>query len=80
MIASSIYEQLRRDIVTCELPPGSAVYEQELAQRFGISKSPVRDALLRLQEQRLVEVRARSGYRIKSVSVAEAGEIWLKRC
>jgi DNA-binding GntR family transcriptional regulator len=75
----SILDQLRRDIVTCELSPGSLLYEQELAQRFGISKSPVRDALLRLQEQNLVEVRARSGYRIKPVSIVEANEIYEMR-
>lgn len=76
MDSPTVFEQLRNDILTCELPPGMAVYEQALAQRFGISKSPVRDALLRLQEQNLVEVRARSGYRIKPVSIAEANEIY----
>lgn len=76
MDAPTVFEQLRKDILTCELAPGAAIYEQELAQRFGISKSPVRDALLRLQEQNLVEVRARSGYRIKPVSIADANEIY----
>lgn len=79
MNTPSVFEQLRRDIITCELAPGTAVYEQELAQRFGISKSPVRDALMRLQEQNLVEVRARSGYRIRPVSIIEANEIYEMR-
>jgi DNA-binding GntR family transcriptional regulator len=79
MDAPSIFEQLRKDIITCELAPGTAIYEQELAQRFGISKSPVRDALLRLQEQNLVEVRARSGYRIRPISIVDANEVYEMR-
>jgi GntR family transcriptional regulator, rspAB operon transcriptional repressor len=75
----TVFEQLRRSILTCELPPGAAIYEQELAQQFGVSKSPIREALLRLQEQKLVEVRARSGYRIKPVSITDANEIYEMR-
>ncbi|MGX1349536.1 DNA-binding GntR family transcriptional regulator [Bradyrhizobium elkanii] len=75
----SIFERLRRSILTCELPPGASIYEQELAQQFGVSKSPIREALLRLQEQRLVEVRARSGYRIKPLSIIDANEIYEMR-
>ena len=76
---TGIFERLRDDILTCALAPGVAIYEQELAQRFGMSKSPVRDALSRLQEQNLVEVRARSGYRVKPISIAEASEIYEMR-
>jgi DNA-binding GntR family transcriptional regulator len=80
MIGSApVYDQLRDDILSCKLAPGLAVYEQELAQRFGVSKSPVREALLRLQEQNLVEVRARSGYRVRPLSLIEASEMYEMR-
>jgi DNA-binding GntR family transcriptional regulator len=76
---SEVYKTIRNEIITCELLPGSTIYEQELAQRFGTSKSPVRDALLRLQEQNLVEVRARSGYRIRPISIKYACEVYEMR-
>jgi DNA-binding GntR family transcriptional regulator len=55
------------------------MYEQELAKRFGVSKSPVREALLRLREQKLVEVRARSGYRVRPLSLIEVDEMYEMR-
>jgi DNA-binding GntR family transcriptional regulator len=73
---TSVLDQLRRDILSCELPPGVAIYEQELARRFGVSKSPVREALLRLQEHNLVEVRSRSGCGVRPISIIEAEEMY----
>src|SRR6516165_4848333 len=57
-----VYHRLRRDILDCALPPGTELHAPELAERFAISKSPVRDALLRLEAERLVVVRPRKGY------------------
>ena len=74
-----VYERLRNDILTCEFKPGSQVHEQDLAQRYAVSKSPIRDALLRLQEQRLVEVLPRRGYRIRPISVIDAREMYEMR-
>jgi DNA-binding GntR family transcriptional regulator len=72
----AIYEQLRRDILSCRLPPGAQIYEQDLGRRFGVSKSPVREALVRLREQNLVEVKPRSGYRVRPVSLSEVIEMY----
>lgn len=74
-----VYERLRKDILTCVFKPGSQIHEQDLAQRYAVSKSPIRDALLRLQEQQLVEVLPRKGYRIKSISVSDAREMYEMR-
>ena len=51
-----VLEQLREAILSLELPPGSALTRQELADHFGVSQTPVREALLRLQEEGLVDV------------------------
>jgi GntR family transcriptional regulator, rspAB operon transcriptional repressor len=79
MNGASVFESIRAEILTCQLAPGALIYEQELAQRFGVSKSPVREALLRLQEQDLVEVRARSGYRVRPISLSEAQDMYEMR-
>ena len=51
LIRDSIYDRMRADILTCALIPGALIQEKDLATRYEVSKSPVRDALLRLQEQ-----------------------------
>ncbi len=67
---------LRREIVSCALQPGAALYEGVLAERFGVSKSPIRDALSRLAAERLVTVQPRKGYRVAPVSISDAAELF----
>ncbi len=66
---------LRDDILACRLRPGAELREQALAARLGVSKSPVREALLRLAQERLVTVRPRQGYHVATVSLAEAADL-----
>jgi DNA-binding GntR family transcriptional regulator len=76
---ATVYDRLRDEILNCRIPPGAQIFEQDLANRFGMSKSPVREALLRLRQQGLVEVKARSGYRVSPMSVAEVNEMYEMR-
>ena len=79
LIRDDVYDRIRAEILACVLKPGSLVQENDLALRYSVSKSPVRDAFLRLQEQGLVEVLPRKGYRIKPISVADAAEMYEMR-
>jgi DNA-binding GntR family transcriptional regulator len=56
-----VYKDLRRAIIAMTLPPGSPVVEKELTERYGISRTPVREAVLRLAEEKLVDVVPQSG-------------------
>lgn len=78
-LRQNIYEALKSDILRCELPPNSKLHEQLLAERFSVSKSPVREALLRLQQERLVSVLPRQGYRVAPVSLEDAREMFQLR-
>ena len=71
-----IYRQLRQDILDCTLPPGVELYEGGLAERFNVSKSPVRDALSRLLAERLVNVVPRKGYRVAPISLSDARDLF----
>jgi GntR family transcriptional regulator, rspAB operon transcriptional repressor len=71
-----IYEQLRADILECRLAPGAEIREGELALRFGVSKSPVRDALMHLQREGLVLTLPRQGYRVCSVSLTDVDDMF----
>src|SRR5690606_30885126 len=76
LVRTSVFQQLRADILSCALRPGSQLQERQLVERFQVSKSPIRDALLKLEEQNLIEVLPRKGYRVKPVSVADARELY----
>jgi GntR family transcriptional regulator, rspAB operon transcriptional repressor len=61
-LGERVYEAVRDQIVTCELAPGSPLPVVDLARQFGVSLTPVRDALNRLAAEGLVEDVARKGY------------------
>lgn len=67
---------LRQMIFAGELPPGSDHLETELAERLGMSRTPIREAALMLQAQGLVEMRPRRGIRISPVSAVDMAEIY----
>ena len=79
LVRIDVYERMRGEILSCALRPGTQLQEKELAEKYGVSKSPVRDALLRLQEQHLIEVLPRKGYRVTPISMAEIGEMYEMR-
>jgi DNA-binding GntR family transcriptional regulator len=60
-VAQSIYDHLRREIISMQLVPGERLREKNIAEKFGISRTPVREACLLLAEEHLLEVRPQSG-------------------
>lgn len=70
------YRELRRRILDNEMPPNAQYLEQELADNLGMSRTPVREALIRLSDERLVEIRPRHGARVLPVSVDDMREIY----
>ncbi|WP_255440408.1 GntR family transcriptional regulator [Caenimonas sedimenti] len=62
--ADEVYEQLKRDVAEFNLVPGDRFTENELSERLGVSRTPVRQALFRLQQEGYVEVLFRSGWRV----------------
>ncbi|MBW7922467.1 MAG: GntR family transcriptional regulator [Rubellimicrobium sp.] len=51
---SHVYETLRREIISLDLPPGAIIDEQQLSQRFNLSRTPIREAMVRLTAEGLV--------------------------
>lgn len=71
----AVYETLRRQVLTMELPPGAALSENELAAALGVSRTPVRESLILLSEEGLVQVFPKIGSfvsRVDPVAVADA--------
>src|SRR5205085_4957164 len=59
-----VYQELKRDVAEFKLVPGDRFTENELSERLGVSRTPVRQALFRLQQEGYVEVLFRSGWRV----------------
>jgi DNA-binding GntR family transcriptional regulator len=62
--ADAVYEQLKRDVGEFKLVPGDRFTESEISERLGVSRTPVRQALFKLQQEGYVEVLFRSGWRV----------------
>jgi len=75
LLRDNVYESLRSDILSCRLAPGDDMREQELAERYAVSRQPVREALLRLEREHLVTVQPRQGYRVNPISLADARDL-----
>ena len=73
--ADQVYEFLRRAIIMMEIAPGDAIVEKEICAQLAISRTPVREAVLRLAEEGLVNVIPHSGSYVSRISyqVAEEG-------
>ena len=75
-LVDAAYEQIRRRILDNVWPPGHRALEQEVALALGMSRTPVREALMRLQNEGLVEVIPRHGMRVLPVSPTDMREIY----
>lgn len=77
--APQVVEALRAAIISLELAPGLALDRAELAQGFGVSQTPVRDALIRLSEEGLVLIRAQHITQVSRIDVPAAREAHVLR-
>jgi DNA-binding GntR family transcriptional regulator len=75
-LVDTAYGQIRRRILDNAWPPGHRALEQEVALALGMSRTPVREALMRLRNEGLVEVIPRHGMRVLPVSPTDMKEIY----
>lgn len=74
--ASTLKETLEQEIVTGQLAPGARLEEMGLAERFGVSRTPVREALNQLAFIGLVEMRPRRGAVVAALGIKEMVEMF----
>ena len=72
LAAPQVLEKLRDAILSLELVPGTVLARQELADHFGVSQTPVREALLRLSEEGLVDVFPQHATLVSRIDIAAA--------
>ena len=73
------YETLKHAIITGELPAGSRIVETEYAERMHISRTPLREALRKLERDGLVEYMLRRGVVVRAFTISDVEEIYTIR-
>ncbi|MDQ0390479.1 GntR family transcriptional regulator [Labrys monachus] len=75
-LTERVYGWLRSEILTCELEPGRELSEAELALRFEVSKTPVREALATLRSEGFVRTFPRRGYQVVPITFGDMNELF----
>lgn len=78
-IADQIYESLKSNIINGEVKPGERLSEAELASSFSASRTPVREAFLRLEQDYLVERVAQAGVRVPIINRESIEDLYAMR-
>jgi DNA-binding GntR family transcriptional regulator len=70
------YREIRRRILDNEYPPAHQVLEHELAAELGMSRTPVREALIRLKNEEFIQIIPRHGMRVVPLSLDELRDVY----
>src|SRR5437016_8167514 len=68
-LSQRVYQALKKDIITGQYQPGEALSEKALAKRYQGSRTPVREAAVRLQQEHLMRIVANRGYFMTHVAL-----------
>jgi len=79
IVNQSVYGALKRQILDNQLRPGTKLGHQELAERLGVSRTPVRESLERLYQEGLVVRVPNRGYYVAEISAEEARQLYETR-
>jgi DNA-binding GntR family transcriptional regulator len=75
-LADRAYLQLREEIIRVELRPGTVLREEALTQRLGVGRTPVREAIQRLQRDGFVTIIARRGTLVSEITITDLAAIY----
>ena len=75
-LSKHLLDLLRWRIITGELPPGTAIREQDIEREFGSSRGPVRESLRMLLQNGLVEYQSRRGFRVRTYSSEDVRNLY----
>jgi DNA-binding GntR family transcriptional regulator len=75
-LSERVYQALKSDIIRGVFQPGEALSEKDLAKRYRGSRTPVREAAVRLQQENLMQIVANRGYFISQITIQNVNEIY----
>lgn len=74
--ADKAYIQIKEKIITLEMPPGSVIRETKLMQELGMGRTPIREALMQLEADKLVIVAPRRGIFVTEISITDLQQLY----
>ncbi len=74
-----LYLTLKEKLITCVYPPGSLLNEVQLAQEYGVSRTPVREAIGRLENDGYIKVLPKKGIYVTEISISDVMQIFQAR-
>ncbi|MFM0262363.1 GntR family transcriptional regulator [Paraburkholderia sediminicola] len=75
-LAEQVYQQLKNDIFSFRLFPGDRFSENGIAQHYGVSRTPMRDGLFRLQREGYLEVGFRRGWKVSPINFDQLDQLY----
>jgi GntR family transcriptional regulator, rspAB operon transcriptional repressor len=75
-LTEQVYTALKKDIIRGTLRPGQSFTERDLTQRYAASRTPVREAAVRLQEEELVRIVANRGYFVTQLTIQGMNDVY----
>jgi len=79
-LSEKVYRAFKRDIIHGVYQPGEALSEKDLAERYKGSRTPVREAAVRLQDERLLRIIPNRGYFVSQITLQVLNDIYEFRC
>lgn len=76
LLADQIYDQLKTDIITCKYHPGDSLTEIELATKFKVSRTPIREVCNRLMKEDLLQSIPYKGYIVSPVKLQDLHDLY----
>lgn len=70
-----IYNYIKDKIIFCDFMPGSVISEDDLCKEFGVSRTPVREALMELEKEEYVNIMPRKSTKVSKISLKDINEI-----
>ena len=78
-LADDVYEQILSAILSGEIFPGERLIQETIANQIDVSRTPVREALLRLEQEGILEAAGRGGFQIRDISEREIRDLYTVR-
>ena len=78
-LADDVYEQILSAILSGEIVPGERLIQENIASQIDVSRTPVREAFLRLEREGVLETAGRGGFQIRNITEQEIQDLYLAR-
>ena len=78
-LADDVYEQILSAILSGEIVPGERLIQETIASQINVSRTPVREAFLRLEREGVLEAAGRGGFHIRDITEKEIQDLYLAR-